>query len=78
MGKRPRANPGGFNRLRRVMEEKKKEVLGKLKSTGAIHRYDRHEEIWKEAFELYRVETGEHLSLKCGKCFSKVKEWLSR
>jgi hypothetical protein len=60
------------------MDERRLEVLNKLKSTGAIHRCDRHEEIWKEAFELYRTSTGEHLSMKCSKCFSTVKEWLQR
>jgi hypothetical protein len=58
------------------MENRREELLNRLRSTGAIHRLERGENLWREAFELYREAKGEHLSMKCSRCFQKVKEWL--
>jgi hypothetical protein len=60
-----------------AMKERKEELLHKLISTGAIHRFDRMENLWKEAFDLYYEDTNTRLSLKCGRCYTTVKEWLA-
>jgi hypothetical protein len=54
----------------------KEEVLQQLKASRMISVVDNHNVHWKKAFELYNRETGNNLSMKCNKCFTKVSEWL--
>jgi len=55
----------------------KQEIRNRLELSGLIHRY-KSEKLWVLAFEAYNKETGNKLKPNCGKCFTKVKEWLYR
>lgn len=53
----------------------KKEILQRLKTSRDIHAISDSQN-WKDAFALYRKDTGEDLSMKCRMCFQKVIKWL--
>jgi hypothetical protein len=38
-----------------------------------------HIPLWVNALELYKKETGDHeVSLACGSCVNKIKNWLEK
>ena len=47
--------------------------------SGDIHRPDKFNHFWVQAFEMYKAETRDYeVSIKCGSCFRKVGEWLKK
>jgi hypothetical protein len=76
-----RLNPGvfficmDFNSSVHKMD--KEGVREKLYETGLIHRYN-SDQIWKRAFKIYMEATGDRVDIGCGRCYTKVKEWLER
>ena len=55
----------------------KEELKNRMLQSGDIHKPDRFNSNWIEAFELYKTMTGDtHVSLKCGSCINKIKAWL--
>lgn len=55
----------------------KSEVLNKLNETGLMHRYN-NDQLWKRAFNLYMQATADKVDIGCGRCYTKVKEWLQK
>lgn len=53
----------------------KAEILHRLKTTRQLNTNGTGKD-WKEAFEAHKKATGLNLSMKCGKCFATVREWL--
>ena len=55
------------------------ELRDKMLQSGDIHRPDKFNPFWVQAFELYKLETKDYeVSPKCGSCFRKVGEWLRK
>ena len=57
----------------------KAELYKALQESGLFHRIGKHP-LWKQAFELYNEHhpDGRLTDFGCGRCFSKVKEWLAK
>jgi hypothetical protein len=54
----------------------KAEVKEALKKAGKFDTNSR-DQLWIDAFKAFEQETKMKLSLSCGSCFSKVREWLN-
>jgi len=57
----------------------RQELYKALQESGLFHRIDKHP-LWVRAFEAYNLEhpEGQLTDFGCGRCFSKVKEWLAK
>lgn len=58
------------------LAEEKILLFEALKASRALQVYDSRDKNWIRAFDLYARHRGERLDLGCGKCYSKVAEWL--
>lgn len=56
----------------------KSEILTGLKNSPDWHRPNKDSYWWKVAFDAYHKATGTRLSIGCGVCYKKVKEWLEK
>lgn len=58
----------------------RKELLTALQTGGLYHQSAKqHIPLWVEAMELYKRETGDkEVSLACGGCVNKIKNWLEK
>lgn len=55
---------------------RKSEILHNLQSAGLLNRFKNCQQ-WREAFLLYNAVNGSNLQMNCGRCFQKVKQWLT-
>jgi hypothetical protein len=53
------------------------EIKNALKSQGKFDSNSK-DPLWMDAFNLYYQETRQKLSLSCGSCWTKIREWLNR
>ena len=51
-----------------------------LQVAGIYHPpYKKDDPLWIEAIEEYKKATGDYqVSLSCGSCYKKIKDWLER
>lgn len=57
----------------------RKELHHQMQVSGNIERRGKEIAEWKQAFDMYKRETGDTtVSIGCGSCFNKVKKWLER
>lgn len=54
----------------------KAELVDYMKASREILTYSESSKAWKRAFELARKSGLENLTPECGKCKTKVVEWL--
>jgi hypothetical protein len=55
------------------------ELRDKMLISGELERPSPHNQNWKDAFELYKKESGDYeVSTACGACYEKVKRWLTK
>jgi hypothetical protein len=54
----------------------KDEVKAELKAKGQFDTNTRNE-LWIKAFKLYEEATKNKLSLSCGSCYNKVRQWMN-
>ncbi len=62
------------------MSVTRKELHTELLTSGKYHQPNKqHIPLWVEALELYKRETkDQEVSLACGGCVNKIKNWLER
>lgn len=53
----------------------KEELLNFMRASREFNTFGKTSG-WKLAFQMHREATGTRLTMDCGKCFAKVKEWL--
>jgi hypothetical protein len=54
----------------------KSELLADLKARGKFDVNDSRDQGWIQAFALHYKETKIRLSVGCGGCFTRVRNWL--
>jgi hypothetical protein len=53
----------------------RQEIKAALKTRG-IFDTNSKDQLWQQAFQLYYQETKQKLSISCGSCFNRVRNWL--
>lgn len=53
----------------------KSELMAEMKKAGIFDTNSRHT-LWVQAFDLFQKETKQKLSMSCGSCYSKVRDFL--
>jgi len=56
----------------------KAEILKALKNSSAWERPNKDNYWWKIAFDEYQKNNSHKVSLTCGRCYPKVKQWLEK
>lgn len=60
-----------------VKEMSREELIVEMKANRQINEIgDDSSPYWKRAFQLYREAGGGNVSMDCGTCWNKVRDWI--
>lgn len=55
----------------------RQELKSDLKSRGKFDVNDGRDPSWQKAFQLYYQETRNKLSMSCGSCYTRLRNWMN-